>query len=135
MSNHSIARRAKLWRLVLLAVILSGMAAPAAIAAASLTVQIGGNGPPARGTKVSVGETVTIGLMVKNGKVTEQVKLPPVDGLTLNGSGTNPGANSANFYFFVTPTRAGDFIVPAFDIHTADGQTLHVNAITLHAVP
>jgi len=28
---------------------------------------------------------------------------------------------------------AGDFVIPAFDIRTADGQSLHVGAIKLQA--
>jgi hypothetical protein len=74
-----------------------------------------------------VGQPITLTLTIKSGSVTN-ITLPKVDGLTLNGSGTNP----PDFNFFITPTRAGDFTIPAFDIRTDDGQTIHVNAVKFH---
>lgn len=114
--------------------------ATTALAAATLTINVQGigytsGGPtPGSGAKISVGEAVTITLRVANGKVTGPVRLPAVDGLVLNGSGTNPGPHSEEFNFFVTPTRGGAFAIPPFGIRTDDGQTLHVGAIKLRVV-
>lgn len=126
-SHSSAARRRRLRRLFAAGVLSLGLASPA-FAAASLTEQFIPDAAHA-----VVGQPTTITLTVKGAKVSGAVKLPQVAGLTLNGSGTNPSANSEDFNFFVTPTRAGDLTIPAFDIRTDDGQTLHVNAIKLHA--
>ena len=87
---------------------------------------------PQDGVKASVGDVLTIVLTVTNGKISQAIRLPDVDGLAVNGSGTNPLADSEDFTFFVTPTRAGDITIPAFDIRTDDGETLEVNPIILH---
>jgi hypothetical protein len=84
---------------------------------------------------VNVGVPATIELTVTGGKVSGPVALPTVAGLTLNGSGTNPQPRLESFTFFVTSTHAGDFTIPAFDLHTDTGETLHVAPITLYAVP
>jgi BatD DUF11 like domain len=115
------------------------MAGPA-LAAATVSVQVlgldapGGGPPPPGGTRVNARVPATITLTVKNGKVSQAIQLPLVDGLVLNGSGANPGVHSQDFNFFVTPTQPGDYTIPAFDIRTDDGQTLHVAAIKLHAI-
>jgi hypothetical protein len=82
--------------------------------------------------KAMVGVPTTIVLAITGAKVSA-VNLPSVSGLTLNGSGNNPARHEYNF--FVTPTRAGDITIPAFDIKTGDAQVLHVDAIALHALP
>jgi hypothetical protein len=82
---------------------------------------------------VDVGGVVTIIVTVKDANATPPINLPAVDGLTLNGSGTVPGDHQMQYTFFVTPAHAGDFVIPAFDIGTTDGQTLHVSPIKLHA--
>ena len=58
-------------------------------------------------------------------------------GLVLSGSGWQPGLskNVIEYNFILTPSRTGDFTVPAFDIRTDDGQTLHVGPIKFHAQP
>jgi hypothetical protein len=82
------------------------------------------------GDKATVGSPTTISIIITGAKVTS-VNLPSVNGLTLNGTGTNPNAHEYNF--FVSPTRAGDFTIPAFDVKADDGEILHVPAIALHA--
>jgi hypothetical protein len=80
----------------LLALVLVCMATPI-LAAASLAVQVMGSGyaaggeAPQGGAKVGVGEAITIMLTVTNGKVTQAIQLPHVDGLVVNRPGTNPG--------------------------------------------
>jgi hypothetical protein len=98
-------------------------------AAATLTQDI----DPKEGT---VGTPLTLTLTVKNATA-GNIKLPAVDGLVLNGSGNNPNVDdgkSVAYTFFLTPTHAGDFTIPAFDFKTDDGQTLHVPATKLHVV-
>jgi hypothetical protein len=109
-----------------LALVLLLMASPA-FAAATLKQEIIGG--------VGVGSATTIQLTISNGKVSKPVQLPAVDGLTLNGTGTNPQPHSFALTFFVTPAHAGDFTIPAFDIQTDAGETLHVNPIVLHVKP
>jgi hypothetical protein len=113
-------------RLPLLALLLAFVAWPA-LAAATLKQEVIGG--------VSVGAATTIQLTISNGKVSKPVQLPAVDGLTLNGSGTNPQPHSFALTFFVTPAHAGDITIPAFDIQTDAGETLHVNPIVLHVNP
>jgi hypothetical protein len=79
----------------------------------------------------SVGGTVTISLSGPVGKPGE-FNLPHVSGLTVNGSGNNPNTNPPTYNFFVTPDHAGDITIPAFYIHSDDGQTFHVRPLTLH---
>lgn len=109
---------------------LAALAASASLAFAAGSVKVALI--PAANAAV-VGQPTTITVTVAHAQVSAPVALPAVSGLTLNGSGTNPGANSEDFNFFVTPMRSGDFTIPAFDIRADDGETLHVEAITLHA--
>jgi BatD DUF11 like domain len=127
---------AVLRRLVLLVLLLLAPAAPA-LAAAALTVQMETYGGPELGNGVdtTVGQTYTLQLILRNGKVSKAITLPSVDGLTLSGTGTQPWApSSISYNFFITPSRAGDFTIPAFDIRTDAGETLHVDAIKFHAI-
>ena len=78
------------------------------------------------------GQPVTITLNGPVGKPGE-FSLPHVDGLTVNGSGADPNTKPPSYNFFVTPAHAGDFTIPAFDIHSDDGRTFHVQALKLHA--
>ncbi|HMK67882.1 MAG TPA: hypothetical protein VK433_04990 [Stellaceae bacterium] len=122
-------RRRELWKGALFGLSLVLVAGPV-LAAASVTVTI--DGRPKRGNAVNaiVEDTYTIVLTVTNGKVSDPIPWPQADGLRLSGSGYNPHTNG--YSFFITPLRAGDFEVPAFDFKTDDGQTLHVDAIKFH---
>jgi uncharacterized protein (DUF58 family) len=137
--ESATTNRQGLWRTFLVALVLVCLGTRA-LAATTLTVQIEGVDYTARapalrnGPNISVGDDVTITLTVANGTVSQPIQLPHADGLVVSGSGTNPSAGSEDLNFFVTPTRAGDVSIPAFDIHTDDGQTLHVNAIKFHVV-
>jgi hypothetical protein len=112
-------------RLALAALLLAP--AGAALAAGAVSVHLI---PDADKAVVGVPTTITFAI---TGAKMSAMSLPSVGGLTLNGSGSNPMRHEFNF--FVTPTRAGDIAIPAFDIKTDDGQTLHVAAIALHAAP
>jgi hypothetical protein len=138
MNHHhaSGGRRRRLWRATVIALIFGLIVAPA-FAAGSVTVQVDEGG-----FHVSTGKPVytmwvevvtTVELVVAGAKVSQPIQWPQVDGLTLSGSGYNPHTNA--FSFFLTPTRVGDFTVPAFDIRADDGQTLHVGPIKFHAIP
>jgi len=101
--------------------------ATGAFAAGSVSVQTN-----ATDGEVAVNQPVTITLTVSDAQVSE-VKLPYVDGLVQNSSGTNLQSGHEDFTFLVTPSRAGDFTIPGFDLLSDDGQTLHVPPIKLHA--
>jgi hypothetical protein len=103
------------------------------LAAATLTQQI----DP---VETKVGEPVIVTLTVQGGSV-GRIQLPTVDGLGAgetsyqiksieedDGSFTTSVAISVS----LTPTRPGDFTIPSFDIHTQDGDVLHVAAMKLH---
>jgi hypothetical protein len=111
--------------------------APAVILAAMILAGCGASGPavdidPVIVGDVAAGEPVTITLKGPVGKPGE-FSLPHVHGLTVNGSGADPNTKPPSYNFFVTPASAGDFTIPAFDIHSDDGQTFHVQALKLHA--
>jgi hypothetical protein len=110
----------------------------AVILAALILAGCGASGPavdivPQIVGDVVAGQPVTITLSGPVGKPGE-FSLPHVDGLTVNGSGADPNTKPPSYNFFVTPARAGDFTIPAFDIHSDDGQTFHVQALKLHVV-
>ena len=107
---------------ILAALILAGCGASGPVA--DIVPQIVGD--------VVAGQPVTITLNGPVGKPGE-FSLPHVDGLTVSGSGADPNTKPPSYNFFVTPEHAGDFTIPAFDIHSDDGQTFHVQALKLHA--
>ena len=121
-----------------LGILMLAAIAPPAQAAASLTVRILGGGldqhrPATAQTNIlNVGETITLIVEVTGAKVSGQPILPAVGGLTLNGSGVDAMTkNKVSFNYFLTPSRSGDMVIPSFDIHTMDGQTLHTGAVRL----
>jgi hypothetical protein len=138
--DRASMRRREFWRGALIALALVFAAAPA-FAAASLTVSVDEGGMSLSSGKavyaMQVEVQTTVKLTVTNGRVSQPISWPKVDGLVLNGSGQQPGLskNVTEYNFFLTPSRAGDFTVPAFDIRTDDGQTLHVGPIKFHAAP
>ncbi len=103
-------------------------------AAATLTQQI----DPA---EVNVGDPAIVTLTVLGGSI-GRVQLPPVDGLEVGGTSFQIKSIVDNGTFSTTvslnisliPTRPGDFIIPAFDIHTQEGDVLHVKAMKLHVL-
>jgi hypothetical protein len=115
------------------------------LAAATLSQQID---PP----EATVGDRVTVTLTVQNGSVKKKdtstifgmlmpsvdITLPPVDGLQAVGSSTQimsiNGTSNTTATFTLIPTRSGDFTIPAFDIHTQEGDVLHVKAMKLHVL-
>jgi len=113
---------------VLALALIAALAVPgAAFAAGTVKVRLL---PDA--SQAMVGSPTTISIIITGVAVTT-VNLPSVSGLTLNGTGTNPNAHEYNF--FVSPDRAGDYVIPAFDVKADDGEVLHVPAIALHASP
>jgi hypothetical protein len=104
-------------------------------AAASLTQQID---PP----EVSVGDEVVVTFTVQNGSVSK-LDLPTVEGLqVLPGSSTSTNisftngtlSSSVSESFRLSPSRAGDFTIPAFDIALQDGSSLHTKPMSLHVL-
>jgi hypothetical protein len=102
-------------------------------AAATLTQTID---PP----EASVGDEVSVTLTVQGGGWGNSLELPHVDGLQVEGSSSTTNITFSNGTlssavtqtFVIVPQRAGDFEIPAFDIQTRDGQTLHARAMKLH---
>jgi hypothetical protein len=115
------------------AALLLGLTALPGRAAASLTQQISP-------VDVNVGDEVTVSISVLNGGAAN-VTLPPVDGLQLEGTSTSTNITFTNGAltsavsqnFVLVPQRAGDFTIPAFDVHANDGQVLHAHEMKLHA--
>jgi len=104
----------------------------AAFALPTLSQQID---PP----EANVGDDVTVTLTVQNGTIAN-VQLPTVDGLEVQGTSSSTNmifangtlSTSVSEIFTLVPSRSGNFIIPAFDIHTQDGTVLHVRAMKLH---
>ena len=102
--------------------------------AASLTQHID---PP----EANVGDEVVVTFTVQNGSGVS-IHLPPIDGLQSLGtsSATNISFNNGSFSsayseaFHLTPTRPGDYTIPAFDIHLQDGGVLHSLEMKLHVL-
>jgi hypothetical protein len=91
--------------------------------------------------QVDVGDEVSVTYTISGGDV-EDFQLPAIDGLTAMGTSTsanfvmNGFSVTQNFShtFLLVPNRAGNVIVPALDLHTADGRTIRTQAMTLHVV-
>jgi uncharacterized protein (DUF58 family) len=122
-SSLRLARRRVLWfaALALLGVTSAGFAA-------SLKVET----IPENGS-ADVGQPVTLTITLTGSRINGAIRLPKINGLTLSGSGMNYDTEMEAFHFFLTPTRAGDFTIPGFDIRTQDGEKLHVPDIKIHA--
>jgi hypothetical protein len=103
-------------------------------AAATLTQQIDPK-------EVNVGDPVMITLTVQGGSI-GNIQLPPVDGLEVESTNFQIKSEDDNGSFSTSvslnisliPTRPGDFTIPAFDIHTPEGDVLHVKAMKLHVL-
>ena len=115
------------------------------IAAATIAQQISPD-------QVNVGDTATVTLTVQGGSLNSKqtptifgltissldINLPQVDGLQSTLTSTRimsfNGATSTSAIFSVIPQRSGDFTIPAFDLHTQEGEVLHVKAMKLHVL-
>ena len=95
-----------------------------------------------------VGVPVMVTLTVTGGTI-GGLQFPTVDGLAPggtsmqirssdgsddNGSGRGVPTTAVVLNFALIPTRPGDFTLPAFDIHTQEGDVLRVKAMKLHVV-
>ena len=119
-----------------LALFLAGLTGPI-FAAATLTQTID---PP----EANVGDEVSVTLTIQGGGMGDSAELPQVDGLQNSGSSStmsfsfNSATGSLNSAvtqtFVLIPQRPGDFTIPAFDIQTRNGQTLHARAMKLHVL-
>ena len=91
--------------------------------------------------EVNVGDEVTVTFTIKGGSVAD-IQLPPVDGLTMQGSSTSSQfvmngftvSQSISQSFSLVPTRAGDFTIPSFQIHAEDGTTISTRPLKLHVL-
>jgi len=91
--------------------------------------------------ELNIGDEATITYTVQGGNA-DDFQLPAVDGLTVEGSSSsasfvmNGFTVTQNFShtFLVVANRAGNLVIPAFDVRTGDGQTVHTQAVTLHVL-
>ena len=92
--------------------------------------------------EANVGDDITLSFTIQNGSASS-VDLPEVPGLETTGTysstsislDTSGGFNSAlTQTFTLVAQRAGDFTIPAFDIHTSSGEVLRTRPIKLHVV-
>ena len=110
------------------------VAATPSLAATTFSQQID---PP----EVNIGDQVVVTLTFQGGSITN-VHLPPVDGLQLisNRSFTNITfsngtlSKSVSLVFALIPSRAGDLVIPEFDVTTQEGEVLHVKAMKVHVL-
>jgi len=104
------------------------------LAAATITQQID---PPT----ANVGDPVMVTLTITGGTI-GAIQLPEVDGLSHGGtsmqikSGDEDGGTETAVVlnFALIPTRPGDFTLPGFDVHTQEGEVLHVKPMKLHVL-
>lgn len=116
----------------LIACLLLG--ATSCLAAATVTQKVD---PP----QVNAGENTVVTITVQNGTVTD-MQLPQADGLTLVGTKSTSDLTFSNgaisrgmsFIFVLATSEAGDFTIPAFDVPTQEGETLHVKAMKIHVL-
>lgn len=91
--------------------------------------------------ELGIGDEAAITYTVQGGGV-EDFQPPPVDGLNVEGSSVSSrfmwtnGSISQSFShtFLVVPNRAGNLVVPSFDIKTGDGRTIRTQPVTLHVL-
>jgi hypothetical protein len=91
--------------------------------------------------EVNVGDEVTVTYTVQGGSVGE-IQLPPVDGLTAQGSSMSSQfvmngftvTQSISDSFNLVPTRPGDFTIPSLSIHADNGQVIHTPPLKLHVL-
>ncbi len=119
---------ARAWRVIALPV----LAVSPCFAVATLTQEI-------ESRTTNVGDPVMVTLTVQGGTI-GRIQLPKVDGLEAGDPSYQIKSIEDNGSFFttvsfsiaITPTRPGDFTIPAFDLRTQEGDVLHVKAIKLH---
>jgi hypothetical protein len=88
--------------------------------------------------EANIGDQVIVTITFQNGSVNE-LQLPVVDGLQVVGSRTFSSivfsngtlSRTTTLKYAVVASRAGSFTLPPFDIHTNEGETLHVKAMKL----
>ncbi|HEV3270600.1 MAG TPA: BatD family protein [Candidatus Methylacidiphilales bacterium] len=103
-------------------------------AAATLTQQINPK-------EVNVGDPVMVTLTIQGGSI-GNIQLPQVDGLEVEGTNfqiqsediNGSISTSVSVNVSLIPTRPGNFTIPAFDIHTPEGDVLHVKAMKFHVL-
>jgi len=103
-------------------------------AAASLSQQID---PP----EANIGDTVSVTYTIKDGG-SVSIRLPEIEGLQVisNSTSIQMALDNGSFSsvrsqaFGVSPLHAGDFTIPAFDIHLQDGGVLRTREMKLHVL-
>lgn len=117
-------------KILLAALVLALFVVPAS-AAVSLSIAVNDKPYDATPIVISTEKPSTIAISIGGAVVTGQVFLPSVPGLVQHGASGTPGKIST-YAFFVTPAKAGDITIPAFNID-ASGQVIHIRPIRLIA--
>ena len=134
LKERVLQRAQRLARMAFLLAALLILGTVHGLAAATISQQI-------QPEEVSVGDQINVTITVQNGTI-DKIQLPPVDGLQVMGTFVSNGITIVNSSmsststqtFIVAATHAGDFTIPAFKIHTKDGQSLDVKAMKLHVL-
>ncbi len=92
--------------------------------------------------QVSIGDEVSITYSISNGQV-EDFQLPPIDGITVEGSSTSTQivmngfsvTQKVSHTFLVVANRAGNVIIPGLDLKDAsNGSIVKTRAMVLHVL-
>jgi hypothetical protein len=91
--------------------------------------------------EVNVGEEVTVTYTAQGGSIGD-IQLPSVDGLTVEGTSSSSQfvmsgmsvSQTVSQSFSLLANRAGNFVIPAFGIHTPDGQIVRTQPLKLHVL-
>jgi hypothetical protein len=92
--------------------------------------------------QVSIGDEVSITYSCSNGQV-EDFQLPPIDGITVEGSSTSAQivmngfsvTQKVSHTFLVVANRAGNVIIPALDLKdSSNGAIVKTRAMVLHVL-
>jgi len=124
------AQRPTPWRALLVALALSAFGLPA-FADVSVTASVDRN-------HLGLGESVTLTISVQGTQGGTEPSIPTVDGLTFAGPSTSTSVSidngqmsqSLSFAYRVTPTRMGEFTIPAIEV-SAGGKSYLTTPIKL----
>ena len=116
----------RIWTATAALTVLLLAAGPALASSLNLAIDEGDTSP----SDLQVGVPYTFSLTIPHTRLSNPFSLPRTPGLAVTGSGSDP--RHSMYTFMVTPSRVGDYTIPAFNIRTDSGQSLHVNALRVH---
>ncbi|MDC0266029.1 BatD family protein [Mariniblastus sp.] len=121
-----------------------------AIATAAISIPVNAQNAPRMqisSQQTFVGEAVTLNLQIENAKTKEAPNFPTVNGLKIEAAGVpqqqtmttivngrRSERSTFTYRYQITPTEAGDFIVPAVTVETENG-SFKTNPFSISAEP